>query len=355
MSIYTKQGDNGVTSLKDSRNISKSDDRIQLIGNIDELTSNLGLVKASYPKQDIKLQVEQIQKNLQIVMAGIADQYNRNYKLKEEEVEQLEKEIDSLQQLFPPLTAFVLPGDNTLSAQIDIARTITRRAERWMNGVAKKYSVDNAARKYMNRLSDYLFTLARYTDYLLNPNQSNSNQHNSQKGIKGEKLMSELKKNELGSQIEKNAIIDAVIHKLDAKNNKITLDSAKKLIDKIEVYAREQGMSAVIAVTNPEGNPVAVHVMDGAFLASFDIAMKKAYTSVAVKMSTKELAKLAMPGETFYGIDKADNGRMTIIGGGIPLCIMDHIAGGLGISGGTAEEDSKIAEYGLHMFREMFK
>ena len=71
--------------------------------------------------------------------------------------------------------------------------------------------------------------------------------------------------------------------------SRITLDTAKKLIERLEQEAVRRGQRAVIAVCNPEGNPVAVHVMDGAFLVSFDVAMKKAYTAVAVKMSTMEL------------------------------------------------------------------
>ena len=74
---------------------------------------------------------------------------------------------------------------------------------------------------------------------------------------------------------------------------KITLDSAKRLIEAIEQEAQRRGKKAVIAVCGPDGNPIAVHVMDGAFLVSFDVAIKKAYTSVAVKMTTMELSALA--------------------------------------------------------------
>lgn len=84
--------------------------------------------------------------------------------------------------------------------------------------------------------------------------------------------------------------------------SRITLDTAKKLIERLEQEAVRRGQRAVIAVCNPEGNPVAVHVMDGAFLVSFDVAMKKAYTAVAVKMSTMELSKIAQPGGTFMAL-----------------------------------------------------
>ena len=90
-----------------------------------------------------------------------------------------------------------------------------------------------------------------------------------------------------------------------------------------------------------------------AFLVSFDVAMKKAYTAVAVKMSTMELSKIAQPGGTFYGVDKLDGGKIVIFGGGIPLKSGNTIIGGLGISGGTGEEDHSLAEYGQSVLNEI--
>ena len=133
---------------------------------------------------------------------------------------------------------------------------------------------------------------------------------------------------------------------LDARNE-------ASLIEKIEQEALRRGKRAVIAVCGPDGNPIAVHVMDGAFLVSFDVALKKAYTSVAVKMSTMELSKLAQPGGTFYGVDKMDGGKIVIFGGGVPLKSGDTIIGGLGISGGTGEEDHSLAEYALSVLPEI--
>ena len=95
--------------------------------------------------------------------------------------------------------------------------------------------------------------------------------------------------------------------------------------------------------------------MDGAFLVSFDVAVRKAYTSVAVKMSTMELSKLAQPGQTFYGLDKLEGGKIVIFGGGVPLIHNGVIIGGLGISGGTGEEDHSLAEYGLSVLEDILK
>ncbi len=147
-------------------------------------------------------------------------------------------------------------------------------------------------------------------------------------------------------------IVDAVINRLGTAL-RMDLDIAKKLIEGIEKESARRGLKAVIAVCNSQGNPMAVHSMDGAYLASFDIALKKAYTSVAMKMSTKELGELAQPGGPLYGIDKADNGRLIIFGGGVPLRYQGILLGGLGVSGGSVQEDSSMAEYGAALFERL--
>lgn len=148
-------------------------------------------------------------------------------------------------------------------------------------------------------------------------------------------------------------IVDEVLLRLGQMD--INLELAKLLIERVEEYSRQMGLSTVIAVCNSNGNTIAVHSMNNAFIASFDIAVKKAYTTVAVKMSTYELGKLALPGETFYGIDKADNGRIIILGGGIPLTVNGRIVGGLGVSGGTGEQDDQIARYGQATLEEILR
>ena len=135
----------------------------------------------------------------------------------------------------------------------------------------------------------------------------------------------------------------------------ITLQLAKQLMEIIEKRAEAVGLKAVIALCNAHGNPIAVHCMDDAFLVSYDVATKKAYTSVAVKMSTMELSKIAQPSQTFYGVDKLDGGKIIIFGGGIPLKVDGKIVGGLGISGGTGEQDHDLALFGEAAFQELIK
>ncbi len=133
----------------------------------------------------------------------------------------------------------------------------------------------------------------------------------------------------------------------------VSLELAKKLMDQVEAYARAKGMACVIAVDDAHGNPVAVHVMENAFLVSYQVATQKAYTAVAVKMSTMELSRLVQPGGTFYGLEAMHDGKIVAFGGGVPLKIDGTIVGGLGISGGTGEEDNDVAVYGLKVFAEL--
>ena len=112
-------------------------------------------------------------------------------------------------------------------------------------------------------------------------------------------------------------------------------------------------MKVVTAVADAHGNPVAVRCMDDAFIGSYDVALNKTYTSIAFKMSTEELGKLSQPGESLYGIQFTNQGRIVIFGGGVPLKIGDSIIGAFGVSGGSAEQDTYLAHFAEDAFRKM--
>ena len=361
MSIYTKRGDRGITDMAHAGNISKSDDRIRLMGEADELNSHIELVKSMLRQSEILQLLERIQKNLDLIAAGVSNPYDRDCKVSEKETAVLEAETDKMEALCEKPVPEKLTGKNRLAAEIEITRAVARRAERCLAQVSVKFGADNESKKFLNRLSDYLYILARYTE-----NESGS-VHAEQTGDRVQTLSAENTGSEAVSTAEQpdntadavqkaadinEAVIQEVLKRMGIQS-RITLNTAKKLIEKLEQEALRRGQHAVIAVCNPEGNPVAVHVMDGAFIVSFDVAMKKAYTAVAVKMSTMELSKLAQPGETFYGVDKLDGGKIVIFGGGIPLKSGDTIIGGLGISGGTGKEDHSLAEYGQAVLNEL--
>lgn len=165
MSIYTKQGDSGKTSLMNGISISKTDGRIELVGTIDELNSMIGFAKviAEPPLRDA---LSCRQRELMKMMSGIADPRSPQYRFTREEVLALEEGIDYMEGLFPRVKEFVLYGGCEQSARLDVARAVARRAERRFRKAALNYGADSKAMQYMNRLSDYLYVAARYADYL---------------------------------------------------------------------------------------------------------------------------------------------------------------------------------------------
>ena len=131
----------------------------------------------------------------------------------------------------------------------------------------------------------------------------------------------------------------------------ITLELALKLTDEVKKRADEMGVKAVIAVSNAAGNPVSVQCMEDSYVASYDIAVNKAYTVAALKMPTSALKTLAAPGGELYGIQFTNGGKIVIFGGGVPLYDKHGtLLGGLGVSGGTEGEDTDLAEYGGKVF-----
>jgi len=124
---------------------------------------------------------------------------------------------------------------------------------------------------------------------------------------------------------------------------RLTLDLALDLIAAARAKATEIGVPMVIAVVDGGGNLVAHQRMDDALLVSLEIALNKAYTAVAVKLATHELAPLVQPGGPLYGISNADKGRVIVFGGGYPLVAKGEIIGGIGVSGGSVEEDRLCA------------
>lgn len=133
----------------------------------------------------------------------------------------------------------------------------------------------------------------------------------------------------------------------------MTLDLAQRISSAVREKAKEIGVNAVVAVSDAAARPVLVECMDDAFIASYDIALGKAYTVSALKMSTAELKKLSAPGGELYGIQHTNGGKIVIFGGGDPLKIGNKIIGGLGVSGGSEEQDTFLSAYGRDYFEKL--
>ena len=255
--------------------------------------------------------------------------------------------------------AYGTTPENELSARLNMARAIARRAERELVAADLKYGSPAGAVKYLNRLSKYFEAEVRRANAeaagakSLNLGSS-ANGVNGIGGdanslaVSGAELKSEKTEGEgktfAAAEINEN-LIEKAVRKI--MGGTIGLGEAKALTEKIEKEAERRGKKAVIAICNEQGNPVSVHVMDGAYLVSFDVAVKKAYTAVALKMPTIKLAELVKPGATFYGLS---GDKIITIGGGVPLERDGKVIGGLGVSGGTGEEDNSLCEYALSVF-----
>ncbi|MBQ8203766.1 MAG: heme-binding protein [Clostridia bacterium] len=151
-------------------------------------------------------------------------------------------------------------------------------------------------------------------------------------------------------------LIESVVREVKSEAQNITLNQAKLLCAEIQKKAKEMGVNAVVAISNSTANPILVECMDDAYIASYDVAVQKAFTVVSLKMSTSTLKPLAQPGGSLYGIQFTNNGKIVIFGGGEPLYSSSgKIIGGLGVSGGSEEQDTFLAEYGRRIFENSIR
>lgn len=313
MKIYTGTGDSGYTSLLGGKRVSKADKRVETYGTLDEANSVLGLAKNLTKIPSIRELIEQIQHKLFSLGAEIASEEKKNpqnIKLTQNDVQKIEQLIDDLQQRVPRKTEFVVPGGTTAAAALDLARTIIRRAERTYVSLIKERDINAYLLQYLNRLSDLLFVMGRIEEY----------------------------------EILVRKVTEQVTRKMSVVQDKKLLQIAQDLARAAEEEALNLKVPMVIAVVDKGGNMILCHRMDDSLLGSLDIALNKAFTAVAVQTSTHNLGKQVQPGQPLYGFPVTNQGRIVVFGGGYPLFAQGKLIMGLGVSGGTVEEDMKVAE-----------
>jgi len=158
--IYTRTGDDGKTSLGAKKRIAKNHARIEALGTLDELNSAIGMILAHEPAHDhIRKELISIQQNLFNLGGELCPPHH--IVITEDQVTHLENILDQWNETLPPLTEFILPGGNLTSASCHLARTICRRAERCLVTLNQKEKINPEILRYINRLSDVLFVVAR--------------------------------------------------------------------------------------------------------------------------------------------------------------------------------------------------
>jgi cob(I)alamin adenosyltransferase len=165
MKVYTKTGDQGITSLLGGKRVPKSDLRIDAYGTIDELNSFLGLLRDQEVNEKRTVFLKEIQDRLFTIGADLATAPGKDKvkkpDLQREDIESLEHEMDVMESELPMLTAFILPGGHQSVSFCHVARTVCRRGERIAVALAATEPVSELVIQYLNRLSDYLFVLGR--------------------------------------------------------------------------------------------------------------------------------------------------------------------------------------------------
>ncbi len=308
--MYTKAGDTGRASTLTRQNIPKSSPIFELLGTLDELTSCLGVARTKVPS------MSELLAQLQTDLLGVSGELAGGKKYADSDhVAQLERAIDSICDGNEEFS-FTLPGRTEGGAALDVARTVARRAERCAVASSQTGGITRDMLAWLNRLSDLLYALARLCD-------------------------------RTAPAASATGGADYAVPAGEGFCRK-----ALALCQTVQDYAARHGVRVVTAVCDAGGNPVAMLRADDAFIASVDIAMNKAFTSVSLKMTTEELGKLAQPGESLYGIQFTNNNRIVIFGGGVPLTENGVIVGGFGVSGGTAAEDTDFGNYAKEFYEK---
>lgn len=327
--IYTKTGDKGTTGLYGGSRVDKDSLNVDIYGTIDEAISSLGVAYAQTEADDIKEYIHHIQERMFMAGAEFASDEKGMKMLKdkisEEDIRYLEAIIDKSTEVAGKMRSFVIPGVNPSSASLHVARTVVRRAERKVTTLAREIPVREELQKYINRLSDACYALARLEETRVR-----------------EQEIEELKK-----QVQR--IVNETLDTERKGDNKMdmSLDSLKQMAVYVEEKANEIGVPMVFSAVDEGGNLLYLQRMEGALLISIKVSQDKAYTSCVLKCPTSALADVTKPGDSLWSLHNSGDGRIVCFGGGYPVEADGKIIGAIGVSGGTAQQDMAVATYAL--------
>lgn len=328
--IYTKTGDKGTTGLYGGSRVDKDSMNVDVYGTIDEAISALGVAYAQTESPDIREYINHIQKRMFQAGAEFASDEKGLEMLKdkigEADIKYLEDIVDQSTKVNGLMREFVVPGVNPSSAALHVARTVVRRAERKITTLAREIPVRDELRKYINRLSDACFAMARL--------EESRAQQQEIKELK--EVVRKVVKETMGGAGNKGEC------KMD-----MSLKSLKKMAEFVEEKANEIGVPMVFSAVDEGGNLLYFQRMEGSLLISVKVSQDKAYTACALKCPTSALADVTKPGDSLWSLHNSGDGRIVCFGGGYPIEVDGKIIGAIGVSGGTAEEDMAVATYAL--------
>lgn len=329
--VYTRTGDAGLTGLFGGTRVPKQDPEVEAYGTVDEANSAIGEAKAVAADESVRATLHGIQQRLFVLAAELAsDERGRQIldnTISGADVTDLESLIDMCLSVTGPQREFVIPGRDLPSAALHRARTVTRRAERRVLTMAETHPVRPELIKYLNRLSDTLYALARLAEH-----------HHDLATI--EHVVRQAVGRALGGVAASGSL------------QAYDLATVKVMAEAAEAKAAELGVPIVFAGVDAGGHLMLLHRMADSLLGSIDIAIDKAFTSAAFKLPTAALKDLSTPTGELHGIQNSNRGRVVVFGGGLPVFIDGRIVGGVGVSGGTVDEDVRIVTYALSTAQE---
>lgn len=323
MAIYTRTGDAGTTALFTGQRVSKTHPRVEAYGTLDELNAALSLCVCAAKSPQHRQLLENIQLQLfwfSAELASESEQPNPEQRyISSEEIAALETAIDTAMGRVTPLRSFILPGRSEAASRLHFARTLARRAERRLVELSADIAVRHVLMRYINRLSDCLYALARAEDH-------------------------DAHQNDIIQKVAERYLAAIRTSAIKEPTMSLSFQELHQLTRAAVTRAEELQVPVVISIVDANGTQTVTWRMPDALLVSSELAPKKAWTAVAMKTATHELTSAVQPGAALYGLESHMQGKVVTFGGGYALWREGLLLGGLGISGGSVEQDMDIAE-----------
>ena len=381
--VYTRTGDKGDTGLFGGSRVPKQSLRVEAYGTVDEANAALGAAKAMLPAGQWRRRVHDVQQRLFVLAAELASDPEGAAilanKINTGDITDLEHLIDDCLAVTGPQREFVVPGRDDRSGAFHQARTVVRRAERRVLTLAETEPVRPELIKYLNRLSDAVYSLARLAetwrdeeierivrDAVAKVLGTPSKQVEPDREERAARVETTPSKPVEPDRVEGAVRVETTPSKPVEPDHeplgersapapfrgrtparRFDLAAAKRIAERAEARSAELGVPVVIAAADAGGNLMLLHRVEGALLASIEIAINKAWSAVAFQAPTATLGPLASGDGPLPGLADTNSGRVVLFGGGVPVHVDGELAGAIGISGGTAEQDVDIATCAL--------
>ena len=362
--VYTRTGDKGDTGLFGGSRVPKQSLRVEAYGTVDEANAALGAAKAMLPAGQWRRRVHDVQQRLFVLAAELASDPEGAAILANtinaDDITDLEHLIDDCLAVTGPQREFVVPGRDDRSGAFHQARTVVRRAERRVLTLAETEPVRPELITYLNRLSDAVYSLARLAETWRDEEIERIVRDAVAKVLGTPSKQAQPDREERAARVETTPSkpVEPDHEPLGEQSapapsrgrtpvRRFDLAAAKRIAERAEARSAELGVPVVIAAADAGGNLMLLHRIEGALLASIEIAINKAWSAVAFQAPTATLGPLATGDGPLPGLADTNSGRVVLFGGGVPVHVDGELAGAIGISGGTAEQDVDIATCAL--------